>query len=99
MSLKGLLDHIRALKGKWIDRESIPGNLTQYPENTKKLPKQQLIIGLDFGSAFTKVVIGDENNRVHYAVPFHQYTIKKQRYSLPGTLSLMENGEYCLGRN
>lgn len=45
----------------------IPGAL-QYPDSHKGLPWQQLLIGLDFGTAFTKVVIGE--SRVRYAVPF-----------------------------
>ncbi len=32
---------------------------------------KQLVIGLDFGAAFSKVVIGDK--RVKYAVPFAEF--------------------------
>ena len=50
---------------------------------------KNLIIGLDFGAAFTKVVIGD--NRVRYAVPFGEYAHPDNQYLLPSVLDIDEN--------
>ena len=58
-----------------------------------KKQKQQLIIGLDFGTAFTKVVIGEE--RVKLAVPFSDYVANGNRYLLPSTLSIGKNDGTC----
>ena len=50
---------------------------------------KNLIIGLDFGAAFTKVVIGD--NRVRYAVPFGRLAHPDNQYLLPSILDIDEN--------
>ncbi len=50
---------------------------------------KHLIIGLDFGAAFTKVVIGD--NRVRYAVPFGWFAHPDNQYLLPSILNIDEN--------
>lgn len=51
--------------------------------------KKRLVIGLDFGAAFTKVVIGD--NRVRYAVPFAAFAHPDNQYLLPSILNVDEN--------
>ncbi len=51
--------------------------------------KKRLVIGLDFGAAFTKVVIGD--NRVRYAVPFAEFAHPDNQYLLPSILNLEKN--------
>ncbi len=51
--------------------------------------KKQLVIGLDFGAAFTKVVIGDQ--RVKYAVPFAAFTCPDNQYLLPSILNIDDN--------
>ncbi len=53
---------------------------------------KQLIIGLDFGAAFTKVVIGDK--RVRYAVPFDVAANSSNHYLLPSILGINE-GNSC----
>ena len=40
---------------------------TQFPGAHEKLPWQQFIVGLDFGTAFTKIVISE--SRIRYAIP------------------------------
>jgi len=50
---------------------------------------KQLIIGLDFGAAFTKVIIGD--HRVRYAVPFDVSADSSNPYLLPSILGINEN--------
>jgi len=54
---------------------------------------KQLIIGLDFGAAFTKVVIGD--SRVRYAVPFYVSADSSNQYLLPSMLHISED-ESCV---
>jgi len=56
--------------------------------------KKQLIIGLDFGTAFTKVVIGD--NRVRYAVPFDVSADSSNHYLLPSILGINEDKSCAL---
>jgi len=51
--------------------------------------KKRLIIGLDFGTVFTKVVIGD--NRVRYAVPFEVSADSSNQYLLPSILGINED--------
>ncbi|HHJ36659.1 MAG TPA: hypothetical protein ENJ87_12935 [Gammaproteobacteria bacterium] len=58
------------------------------------MSKKQLIIGLDFGAAFTKVIIGD--NRVRYAVPFDEAIDSDNRYLLPSILEVNENNACAL---
>ena len=53
---------------------------------------KQLIIGLDFGAAFTKVIIGDK--RVRYAVPFEVSAESSNPYLLPSILDINE-GNNC----
>ena len=55
----------------------------------KKDPgRKHLVIGLDFGAAFTKVVIGDR--RVKYAVPFTGVSHPDNPYLLPSILHVDE---------
>jgi len=51
--------------------------------------KKRLVIGLDFGAAFSKVVIGD--NRVRYAVPFAEFAHADNQYLLPSILNTDKN--------
>ena len=54
----------------WIHTDN-----TQIDEGNLYKRKQQLVIGLDFGTAFTKVVVGEQ--RVRYAIPFGQFAHEK----------------------
>lgn len=49
----------------------------------------QLAIGLDFGAAFTRVVIGD--NLARYAVPFGEFAHPDNQYLLPSILGINNN--------
>jgi len=51
--------------------------------------KKRLVIGLDFGAAFSKVMIGD--CRVKYAVPFTEFAQPDNQYLLPSILNIDEN--------
>lgn len=72
--------------------KELPDHIVQYPGTTERSQRKQLVIGFDFGTAFTKVVIGED--RVRYAVPW-----KKNDYLLPGTFYLSESGVCNLDDN
>lgn len=55
--------------------------------------KQQLIIGLDFGTAFTKIVIGEQ--RVKRAVSFNDYVSNGNPHLLPSILSISKKDDTC----
>lgn len=64
--------------------------LTNSIPNQKPVPgRKHLVLGLDFGAAFTRVVIGD--NRVRYAVPFAEYAAPGNSYLLPSILDIHYN--------
>lgn len=50
-----------------------------------------MVIGLDFGTSYTKVVLGE--SRVQYAVPMQEEAQSDQRYLLPCVLRVDEQGE------
>ena len=53
----------------------------------------QLVIGLDFGTSFSKVVIGEP--RVRRAVPFAEHAIGDNPYLLPSALCEESDGGKC----
>ncbi len=79
----GLVD-----EAQWILTDN-----TQF-EDLKSGTPQQLVIGLDFGTAFTKVVIGEQ--RVRYAVPFKPFTGRQNPFLLPSLLSVINGDGECL---
>lgn len=60
--------------------------------------EKNLIIGLDFGASFTKVVIGD--GRVRYAVPLgaciNDSAFINQRFIVPSLLNISDTGTCCI---
>jgi hypothetical protein len=75
--------------------DKLPGYLTQYPGVTEDSPKQQLVMGIDFGTAFTKVVIGSSVDS--YAVPFPPHANNDNIFLLPGVMSIEQSGICQLG--
>ena len=77
------------------EKQPIPftGDMTQFPFTKPAAPKQLLNIGLDFGTAFTKVVIGE--TRTCYAVPFELKT-SENPYLLPCILYIDDSGTCAL---
>ena len=63
---------------------------TQLSGNTERSPRQQLIIGLDFGTNFSKVVLGE--TRIHYTVPMQDRTDGVEKYTVPVRLVVDETG-------
>jgi hypothetical protein len=66
-------------------------------EITPRPHRQQLVIGLDFGTAFTKVVIGE--TRAHFSVPFDPYHIDTNPYLLPSRFFIDSANVCTLGNN
>jgi len=71
----------------------LTGDMTQFPDTSSHSPKQLLTIGLDFGTAFTKVVIGE--TRTSYAVPF-KFRNLENPYLLPCILYIDHSGNCSL---
>lgn len=63
---------------------------TQFPDVTMRNKKQQLVIGLDFGTAFTKVVIGE--TRQAYGVHFSKFGDEGNQYLLPAAMAIDSSG-------
>jgi hypothetical protein len=57
------------------------GIATQFEGTSEASPRKQLIIGLDFGTAFTKVVVGEE--RFRFAIPLRGVGGNASDYLLP----------------
>lgn len=73
------------------------GAETQIHSNLINRPPFDLVIGLDFGTAYTKVVIGED--RARYAVPFHNLLSLRNRYLLPSLLATDADGSFHLGQS
>lgn len=73
------------------------GAETQIPSHLQNRSPLDLVIGLDFGTAYTKVVIGE--TRARYAVPFHTLLSLRNRYLLPSLLAMDTDGSFHLGQS
>lgn len=65
------------------------------PPGAKSGPSRELVIGLDFGTSSTKVVIADKSMNAAYAVPFID-SIGVSSYLLPTALLESPSGVYSL---
>lgn len=63
----------------------------QYPGRHHE--ETELIIGLDFGTSYTKVVIGNVSD--HYAIPLNPNS--QEKYLLPGIFSILDDDRCVLG--
>lgn len=54
----------------------------------------QLVIGLDFGTSFSKVIVGE--SRVRYVVPFNGYEVGDKPFLLPSALSVLPDSGKCI---
>ena len=93
-------------KGRWEEVAEATGlraRFARFQENTstqfvgvdETWPRIQIVIGLDFGTSYTKVAIGE--SRIHYAVPFREDQEGVQRYLVPGVLDEDVNGNCAIG--
>ena len=72
--------------------------MRQAPASSEGVRPIQLVIGLDFGTSFSKVVVGEP--RVHYAVPFEAHSVGDNPFLLPSCLRVLNGeGECRLGIN
>jgi len=98
MVWKKAFDAIKASLGLVDEAQWILTDSTQFDNLKPDASLQQLVIGLDFGTAFTKVVIGEQ--RVKYAVPFRAFTDGNNPFLLPSFLAVINDGGECfLGRS
>lgn len=83
MSAKSLFQKITGARNLFTSETQLP--------SASKRKRRQLIIGLDFGTAFTKVVIGE--SREAYAVHFSKHGSDENPYLLPGVMYASSTGE------
>lgn len=94
MILKKILDNLKShLRFSREESEKTASSSRKPEGGGAEKRKQQLVIGLDFGTAFTKVVIGEQ--RVKRTVPFNDYVSNGNPYLLPSILSINENDGTC----
>lgn len=76
----------------WIESEK-----TQVTDVASDASPIQIIVGLDFGTSFTKVVIGEgEPRRIRYAVPFREFSLPDNPYLLPSAISVQGVDGRCV---
>lgn len=63
---------------------------TQFKDTSGLNKKIRLIIGLDFGTSYTKVVLGE--SRIRYAVPCRSGSVNDDDYLIPAILSVDAEG-------
>jgi hypothetical protein len=78
------------------DNEIFFGCRTQV-QTTSSEEESDIIIGIDFGTSSTKVVIRDQMLNQAYAVPFTSYAPEENCYLLPTSLSINQDGTMSLG--
>ncbi|MGI9310873.1 MAG: hypothetical protein ACR2P7_04970 [bacterium] len=66
------------------------------PNKTPEKKKTQVVIGLDFGTAFTKVVISGEGQK--YAIPFNGGKEGVEKYLLPTRIYEDSSGNYTIDK-
>jgi len=76
-------------------RDEALGSMLKPPE-ARSGPARELVVGLDFGTSSTKVVIADRTMNTAYAVPFID-SIGVASYLLPSGLIETPDGHYALG--
>ena len=87
------------LFGKRRSEEEVPwleSEETQVTDGASDTSPIQIIVGLDFGTSFTKVVLGESRKR--YAVPFGKFSNGTNTYLLPSVVSTLGvDGRCTLG--
>jgi hypothetical protein len=80
--------------GRTRKTSAIEAHADQYPGAHADAEKRRVVMGLDFGTAFTKVVIAD--NRRAYAAVFNETGSDVSRYLLPSLVSIAGDGTASL---
>jgi len=70
----------------------VPGWKTQFDSVDENAVVNQVIIGLDFGTAYTKVVVGRGDEK--YGVPINSGATGSEGYLLPTQICIDSNGGY-----
>lgn len=95
MLWKAALEHLR---GKYRKAKNGVGEVVidEYPNHPDKSRDRpiQLVIGLDFGTSFSKVIVGE--TRVRYAVPFDGYAFGENALLLPSSLCVLPGIDKCV---
>jgi hypothetical protein len=91
---KAALEMLKRMRGRSNELDWLLTDDVQVSEGQGRQQSVQLVIGLDFGTSFTKVVIGE--SRKHYAVPFQQYSLGENPYLLPSALSVLSELRECV---
>ena len=98
--MPGLTDvHVLAQRQALDDHWQRFGAQTQVAASSTRRSPLTLVIGLDFGTAYTKVVIGEGQGRVRYAVPFDALLKLRNRYLMPSLLATDASGGFHLGQS
>lgn len=78
------------------EKRQIAIERTQANNTASRDSRIQIVVGVDFGTSFTKVVIGE--SRIHYAVPFDDFSLPGHPHLLPSAISVMGvDGKCALG--
>ncbi len=92
---------LKLLKGKHQDTakngagEVVSRDSPTFPRKNRG-ERIQLVVGLDFGTSFSKVVVGEA--RVRRAVPFEEHAFGENKFLLPSALCILpEMGKCELG--
>lgn len=87
-----------------IIRDSLSGDIpemedhvSQYKDTSREEARHQIVVGLDYGTAFSKVVVGDLSTRE--VVPIALGSKQESKYLLRGECSFMDDGTCRLGRH
>ena len=72
------------------------GIATQFKNVDENSQHRQLVIGLDFGTAFTKVVVGEERLKIAIPLCKNQNGAGTDKYLLPTILWVRPDGEYSI---
>lgn len=95
MLWKAALEYLRGKRRKaWSGAGEVV--IDEYPDHSDKNRNRpiQLVIGLDFGTSFSKVIVGEA--RVRYAVPFDGYAFGENALLLPSALCVLPGMDKCI---
>ena len=94
MSWKAAFEKLLGKNGKTgKDARGIVNRVDPSLFSKERYPPIQLVIGLDFGTSFSKVVVGEA--RARYAVPFKEYASGKSALLVPSALSVLPGLGTC----
>ncbi len=70
--------------------------MTQCIPKGESSQELELVVGFDFGTSCSKVVIQDVSRRKAYAVPFEGLSCAQNKYLIPARIGIRENGSLSL---